>query len=117
MAEILGGRGLCNGETGIEKELNKQVQEKAPPASEPEQENGSAQSTSVPEDAFEKEMMGLTGGFPGGERGLKKFIQENPPPTKQSSTAKITDLTPQEAESTRIAALVAGDDCNSEERK
>lgn len=96
MAEILGGRGLCNGEKGIEKELKKQVEEKASPASGSEQENtgGSDQSKSVPEDAFEKEMMGLTGGFPGGEKGLKKFIQENPPPPKQSSTAKITDLTP-----------------------
>lgn len=101
LAEILGGRGLCNGEKGIEKELKKKVEldqverEQAPAESGSEQENlyGSAQSTSVPEYAFEKEMMGLTGGFPGGEKGLEKFIQENPPPPKQSSsTGKITDL-------------------------
>ncbi|KAK4262891.1 hypothetical protein QN277_028386 [Acacia crassicarpa] len=95
LAEILGGRGLCNGEIGIEKELKKQVAPDQTPAeggSEQENLDGSAQSTSVPEDAFEKEMMGLTGGFPGGEKGLEKFIQENPPPPKQpSSTGKITD--------------------------
>ncbi|XP_054776096.1 NAD(P)H-quinone oxidoreductase subunit S, chloroplastic isoform X2 [Prosopis cineraria] len=90
MAEILGGRGLCNGEKGIEQELKKKVEEQAPPASGTEQEansGGPAQATTVPEDAFEKEMMGLTGGFPGGEKGLEKFIQENPPPPKQSSSA------------------------------
>lgn len=96
LAEILGGRGLCNGEKGIEKELKKQVErEQAPAESGLEQENldGSPQSISVPEYAFEKEMMGLTGGFPGGEKGLEKFIQENPPPPKQSSsTGKTTDL-------------------------
>ncbi|XP_028774785.1 NAD(P)H-quinone oxidoreductase subunit S, chloroplastic [Neltuma alba] len=96
LTEMLGGRGLCNGEKGIEKELKKQVEGQAPAASRSEQEDlgGSAQSTDVPEDAFEKEMMGLTGGFPGGEKGLEKFIQENPPPPKQSPTGKITDLTP-----------------------
>lgn len=97
MLEIFGGRGLCNGERGIEKELKRPAEEHPPPASGTEQADsgGSAKSTSVPEDAFEKEMMGLTGGFPGGEKGLQKFIEENPPPPKQSSAvAKISDLTP-----------------------
>ncbi|KAI4980169.1 hypothetical protein ZWY2020_020654 [Hordeum vulgare] len=31
-------------------------------------------------DAFEKEMMGLTGSFSGGEVGLKDFVAKNPPP-------------------------------------
>ncbi|PIM97629.1 hypothetical protein CDL12_29898 [Handroanthus impetiginosus] len=34
------------------------------------------------EDAFEKELSGLTGGFPGGEKGLEKFLEQNPPPKK-----------------------------------
>ena len=39
----------------------------------------------VPEDGFEKELLGLTGGFPGGEKGLKSFIEKNPPPPKTKS--------------------------------
>lgn len=93
LAEILGGRGLCNGEKGIEKELKKQVEEgQAQIGSEQENSGGTAQPKSVPEDGFDKELMGLTGGFPGGEKGLQKFIQENPPPPKQSSNGTITDL-------------------------
>eukprot|EP00245_Coleochaete_scutata_P006490 TRINITY_DN20954_c0_g1_i1.p1 TRINITY_DN20954_c0_g1~~TRINITY_DN20954_c0_g1_i1.p1 ORF type:complete len:289 (+),score=66.65 TRINITY_DN20954_c0_g1_i1:62-868(+) len=34
------------------------------------------------EDAFEKELSGLTGGFPGGEKGLGAFLKSNPPPPK-----------------------------------
>ncbi|KAJ0981747.1 hypothetical protein J5N97_010002 [Dioscorea zingiberensis] len=44
----------------------------------------------VGEGAFEKELLGLTGGFPGGEKGLKRFIQENPPP--QSKDARELGL-------------------------
>ncbi|XP_061340162.1 NAD(P)H-quinone oxidoreductase subunit S, chloroplastic [Gastrolobium bilobum] len=87
MVQILGGRGLCNGEEGLQQELKKQVgvDEKPPTSAESdkEQENlgGSTQSLeSVVEDGFDKELMGLTGGFPGGEKGLIKFIEENPPP-------------------------------------
>lgn len=43
----------------------------------------------VPDDGFEKELLGLTGGFPGGETGLKKFIRENPPPEKGSKPGKM----------------------------
>ncbi|KAF7828142.1 NAD(P)H-quinone oxidoreductase subunit S, chloroplastic [Senna tora] len=96
LLEVLGGRGLCNGEAGLEKELKRDVVEaqEAPEGGEKsEDDDGSGDSTSVPEEGFEKEMMGLTGGFPGGEKGLKKFIQENPPPPKQSAVAsKMTDL-------------------------
>ncbi|KAI5595271.1 hypothetical protein BDE02_03G127200 [Populus trichocarpa] len=69
--EILGGRGLCNGE-------------KASSTAGREENSGSLEKSSVPDDAFEKELMGLTGGFPGGEKGLKRFIEENPSPKKQS---------------------------------
>lgn len=33
---------------------------------------------SVPENTFEKELMGLTRGFPGGGKSLQTFIQRNP---------------------------------------
>lgn len=89
--EILGGRGLCNGEEGIEKELKKSVSEEssteraaAAAASDDNQEN--KETGEFPEDGFEKEMMGFTGGFPGGEKGLQKFIEENPPPKKTESS-------------------------------
>ncbi|KAJ1408570.1 hypothetical protein SESBI_23349 [Sesbania bispinosa] len=100
LMEIMGGRGLCNGEKGLQQELKRQVDEQPPPppqSSDKEQENSgesaelnSDGSVTVPEDAFEKEMMGLTGGFPGGEKGLKKFIEENPPPTKSETILTLS---------------------------
>ncbi|KAL0312456.1 UNVERIFIED_CONTAM: NAD(P)H-quinone oxidoreductase subunit S, chloroplastic [Sesamum radiatum] len=82
--EILGGRGLCNGEEGLQQELKKNVsKESSPPEAEtppPPEEKPAVLETS--EDAFEKELLGLTGGFPGGEKGLKKFIEQNPPPRR-----------------------------------
>uniref|UniRef100_A0A6N2N368 Uncharacterized protein n=1 Tax=Salix viminalis TaxID=40686 RepID=A0A6N2N368_SALVM len=65
------------------------VAEEAPSAAGEEENSGNLEISSVPEDGFEKELMGLTGGFPGGEKGLEKFIEENPPPKKQS-VAKLT---------------------------
>ncbi|OMP02949.1 hypothetical protein COLO4_10707 [Corchorus olitorius] len=82
--ELLGGRGLCNGEKGVEVELKRKVEETSSSSSTADDEGSGSTGIPVPEDAFEKEMMGLTGGFPGGEKGLKKFIEENPPPPKQS---------------------------------
>ncbi|QCE12260.1 NAD(P)H-quinone oxidoreductase subunit S, chloroplastic-like [Vigna unguiculata] len=82
--EMMGGRGLCNGEKGIQQELKRQpiVVDQPPPSAssgkeeeEDDDENGD-EGGEVPEDGFEKEMMGLTGGFPGGEKGLKKFIEK-----------------------------------------
>ncbi|KAJ8620361.1 hypothetical protein MRB53_028890 [Persea americana] len=83
--ELLGGRGLCRGEQGLEKELKRAINESSNPTSEEQNPGTSSSSSSSPplsisEDAFEKELLGLTGGFPGGEKGLEKFIQENPPP-------------------------------------
>ena len=93
VAEILGGRGLCNGEVGVRKELAS-----SPPPSNtttslsPE---SSAESTptdaappAVDPDAFEKELLGLTGGFPGGEVGLKNFVAKNPPPPPRSKKSE-----------------------------
>ncbi|MED6130939.1 hypothetical protein PIB30_005227 [Stylosanthes scabra] len=90
MLQIMGGRGLCNGEQGLIQELKRQVENPPSPSSSEEQEQESdgkekenlALSIVAEEDGFEKELMGLTGGFPGGEKGLKKFIMENPPPKK-----------------------------------
>ena len=79
----MGGRGLCNGEKGIEVELKRNIEETSSLTTIDEENSGST-AISVQEYAIEKEKMGLTGGFPGGEKGLKKFIEENPPPVKQS---------------------------------
>ncbi|CAL1373588.1 unnamed protein product [Linum trigynum] len=86
LSQLLGGRGLCNGEEGLEKELKRNIE---PTSSDPDDKGSSASQLpeGVPEDGFDKEMMGLTGGFPGGEKGLQKFIEENPPPKKTDSGA------------------------------
>ncbi|RDX99666.1 NAD(P)H-quinone oxidoreductase subunit S, chloroplastic, partial [Mucuna pruriens] len=83
--EIMGGRGLCNGEKGLQQELKRQVlvvpeEDQAPPQAPSSTGADQEGSQKLPQDGFEKEMMGLTGGFPGGEKGLKEFIEKNPPP-------------------------------------
>ena len=86
LSEILGGRGLCNGEIGVQKELTqpkpKPEPKPASPDPEPELKPEPSVSFDVNSDGFEKEMMGFTGGFPGGEKGLMLFIEKNPPPPK-----------------------------------
>ncbi|XP_078436114.1 NAD(P)H-quinone oxidoreductase subunit S [Wolffia australiana] len=86
LSEILGGRGLCNGEAGLKQFLAD------PPAPPPKPTAAPPAPAAAPppalgEGAFEKELQGLTGGFPGGEKGLKKFITENPPPAKAAAAA------------------------------
>lgn len=85
VADLLGGRGLCNGEVGIRKELASDPPA-APPSttasSDEPAESPPPAASGVDPDAFDKEMMGLTGGFPGGEVGLKDFVAKNPPPPK-----------------------------------
>lgn len=87
----MGGRGLCNGEARLEEELKKDVQTPPPQTSEDsneELENSKETAAltivddKIQKDGFEKELSGLTGGFPGGETGLQKFIEKNPPPPK-----------------------------------
>ncbi|XP_042404642.1 NAD(P)H-quinone oxidoreductase subunit S, chloroplastic-like [Zingiber officinale] len=41
----------------------------------------------VDEGAFEKELFGLTRGFPGSKKGLKDFIQRNPSPSEAKARA------------------------------
>ncbi|KAL2330360.1 hypothetical protein Fmac_017941 [Flemingia macrophylla] len=96
--EFMGGRGLCNGEKGLQEELKRQVVVDPPPSEEVASSSGKAHQErvgesvgEVPDDGFEKEMMGLTGGFPGGEKGLQKFIEKNPPP-KPTSDITISVL-------------------------
>ncbi|XP_058764853.1 NAD(P)H-quinone oxidoreductase subunit S, chloroplastic-like [Vicia villosa] len=104
--KMMGGRGLCNGEKGVEKELKRKIDKEETPSSsssssssvlsssnEKVQENSeklASDTVEIPEDGFEKEMMGLTGGFPGGEKGLIKFIEENPP-RKISQTFSVEE--------------------------
>ncbi|KAK8584236.1 hypothetical protein V6N13_109633 [Hibiscus sabdariffa] len=105
--EILGGRGLCNGEKGIEVELKRNVVETSSDGTTSVESSDSTQIP-VPEDAFEKEMMGLTGGFPGGEKGLKKFIEENPPPPKQSVPDSVSIARPAKPKSPELPLLMPG---------
>ncbi|KAL5981748.1 hypothetical protein ACLOJK_015811 [Asimina triloba] len=89
--EIMGGRGLCGGEEGVEKELKKTIETPSSNSPAEQGKDGPDSSGGLPpfaagEAAFEKELSGLTGGFPGGEKGLQKFIEENPPPTKAGET-------------------------------
>lgn len=85
---ILGGRGLCNGEAGLIEELKKDTQNPSQTSNGNEEESDNKEFAAskieeiIPENAFEKELLGLTGGFPGGEKGLKIFIEKNPPPPK-----------------------------------
>lgn len=84
--EIMGGRGICSGEENLEKELKRTVPESSQLATVSKPGEDKALSLpNIPEDGFEKELLGLTGGFPGGERGLKMFIAQNPPPKKEKS--------------------------------
>uniref|UniRef100_A0A7N0V9N9 Uncharacterized protein n=1 Tax=Kalanchoe fedtschenkoi TaxID=63787 RepID=A0A7N0V9N9_KALFE len=82
--EILGGRGLCNGEKGLQLELQRETatntNSESDPESETQPDTQSGLKVSKSDDSFNKEFLGLTGGFPGGENGLRKFIESNPPP-------------------------------------
>ncbi|XP_057513827.1 NAD(P)H-quinone oxidoreductase subunit S, chloroplastic-like [Actinidia eriantha] len=92
--EIMGGRGLYNGEAGLNQELKKTInQEQQPPLSDQEKSLVSMVEI-IPEDGFGKELLGLTGGFLGGEKGLKIFIEKNPPSKRP---------TPQELDTIRLS--------------
>ncbi|XP_020589994.1 NAD(P)H-quinone oxidoreductase subunit S, chloroplastic [Phalaenopsis equestris] len=87
--EMMGGRGLCNGEQGLRMELEKSAireTESLPHNQDAVSVETTLLSPSNPVDelSFDKELMGLTGGFPGGEKGLQSFIEKNPPPIKKS---------------------------------
>lgn len=88
VSEILGGRGLCNGEVGVRKELTSGSSASTTTSSPAPSPSPSTESPppAVDLDAFDKEMMGLTGGFPGGEVGLKDFVAKNPPPPRSKKS-------------------------------
>ncbi|KAL0919064.1 hypothetical protein M5K25_011133 [Dendrobium thyrsiflorum] len=85
--EMMGGRGLCNGEQGLGKELERPiiVEPESVPLTQAAAIDPSLPSPSKigGDEGFEKELLGLTGGFPGGERGLQSFIEKNPPTIKK----------------------------------
>eukprot|EP00262_Sarcandra_glabra_P015995 TRINITY_DN5062_c1_g1_i1.p1 TRINITY_DN5062_c1_g1~~TRINITY_DN5062_c1_g1_i1.p1 ORF type:complete len:250 (-),score=71.20 TRINITY_DN5062_c1_g1_i1:234-917(-) len=91
--ELMGGRGLCKGEEGLQKELKKTNEIPTNSTTEQQQQPGiSSSSSSADENAFEKELLGLTGGFPGGEKGLQRFIEQNPPPKKPGSDSMVWEM-------------------------
>lgn len=119
--EVMGGRGLCNGEKGIEKELKRNIeveQETSKAENETEKESDDDNNNlpfKVPENGFEKEMMGLTGGFPGGEKGLQTFIEQNPPPppppqspAKQGSEVSAVAVTDKKPKAPELPLLMPG---------
>lgn len=112
LSEILGGRGLCNGEEGLQQELERDVEEKAPPIDYKEEEKPESLAISttetIPEEAFEKELMGLTGGFPGGEKGLQQFIEKNPPPEKPSAGSKTQAISLKKPKAPELPLLLPG---------
>ncbi|CAH1415437.1 unnamed protein product [Lactuca virosa] len=88
--EILGGRGLLNGEEGLQQELKKPPPERSPPPPTTTSDQEDLATSIIPEDGFDKELLGLTGGFPGGEKGLRDFIEKNPPPKKPPPPSTTT---------------------------
>lgn len=84
----------------MQVELKRNIEDGSPPSIAENQGTGeaapaaAASEASVPEDAFEKELMGLTGGFPGGEKGLNLFIEKNPPPPKKPSASRTASIIP-----------------------
>ncbi|KAJ6326612.1 hypothetical protein OIU78_013661 [Salix suchowensis] len=61
--EILGGRGLCNGEKGVQQELKRNIEEQASSIAGKEENSGSLEKPSVADDAFEKGADGIDRGF------------------------------------------------------
>ncbi|KAL5061976.1 hypothetical protein RYX36_023713 [Vicia faba] len=125
LLQIMGGRGLCKGEEGLQKELKREIgsdDQNQPPSSEAasnnstqsfesvaEASNNSTQSfESVAEDGFEKELMGLTGGFPGGEKGLRKFIEENPVPKPDADDKRLKLSSSEKAKPPELPMLLPG---------
>lgn len=100
--QLLGGRGLAGGEEGLRDELKRQIpsggqspslagQEKKGEKPELNNPAGTIAANWISDDkTFEKELQGMTGGFPGGEMGLIKFLRDNPPPAKDSAEAEVS---------------------------
>lgn len=105
---LLGGRGLVSEDVLKDKTKANEVLWSQPVKSPSTEERT---KLDVPEDAvgdaFDKELSGLTGGFPGGEKGLKKFIQEFPLP-KGSTISPELEKARQQLAATAAATAVRG---------
>jgi len=100
--QLLGGRGLAGGEEGLSEELKRQIPSGGQSSSSAGQEQGGEKlelnnpggkisANWIGDDkTFEKELQGMTGGFPGGEKGLIKFLRDNPPPAKDGTEAEVS---------------------------
>ncbi|GFQ06312.1 hypothetical protein PHJA_002775200 [Phtheirospermum japonicum] len=111
--EILGGRGLCNGEERLQQELKKnvtkEIEKTTPLSSSSSEEEKETDLLEISENGFEKELLGLTGGFPGGEKGLQKFIEKNPPPKKEEPLGSFEfDVKKAKAKAPELPMLLPG---------
>ncbi|KAK9161911.1 hypothetical protein Syun_002813 [Stephania yunnanensis] len=99
LAQVMGGRGLCNGEKGLQLELQRTpppqlLGSSSPSTSITSYDNEAAAAAALPQNAFEKELMGLTGGFPGGEKGLTNFIQTTKSVSNSNWAPQLTNAKP-----------------------
>ncbi|KAJ7517293.1 hypothetical protein O6H91_21G017300 [Diphasiastrum complanatum] len=85
--QLLGGRGLAGGEQSLRSE---QWQTSMQSSSVQKDESCGLGTNATPINlavgSFEKELQGLTGGFPGGEKGLMQFLRSFPVPNNKDST-------------------------------
>lgn len=116
LSEIMGGRGICNGEEGLGKELDRPVvvvvagEPESPPPDTIITADSDSPSSSIGggEEGFDKELLGLTGGFPGGEEGLRRFLERNPPPDKNKSGGQGEQLLGSKPKPPEIPLLMPG---------
>lgn len=91
---ILGGRGLQGGEDRLRQERTEKLLLDAKNSLPVERKQtgpveGNVDALKSLPGTFDKELGGLTGGFPGGERGLVQFLVTNPPPVKYSQEMQM----------------------------
>eukprot|EP00249_Psilotum_nudum_P010426 c22534_g1_i1 orf=471-1232(-) len=101
-SQLLGGRGWPGGEEGVKLlegqnililgESASAVDRDKPSPDREEGEEPDASDAYIDLGSFDKEMMGLTGGFPGGEKGVMKFVSENPPPQEDKFPGELAKL-------------------------
>ncbi|ERN02089.1 hypothetical protein AMTRI_Chr02g223670 [Amborella trichopoda] len=112
--ELMGGRGLCGGEESLEKELKKGISDPISAQNHQDRETQqegldvSHSSFTIKEEAFEKELLGLTGGFPGGEKGLQLFLKRNPPPKKTGSNGANLNFGASKPKAPELPVLMPG---------
>lgn len=88
LGSLLGGRGLKGGEPGLKTDAGLQnlfKDEAVPKEKKGKKGPSDLEADDVVVGPFDKELSGLTGGFPGGEKGLRQFLSRFPPPAKISS--------------------------------